>query len=192
MNNYLSSIGLIYHGKTEVKHFSRLIYEDIGLDRIKNEVTKDLSKFKVAPHYGCHYLKPKSIYKGFDEPDNPHTLHQLISATGASPIEYETLLHCCGGKTYPHSPDLSLTIAGTKFKNLHNKEVDCIVLQCSRCYLMYGARQQNISEKLGQQFNLPIILYPQLLGLALGGDPIADLGFNLNAPSPFKFLDNCL
>ena len=114
VNAHLSIIGLTYHGKTEVKHFSRLIYEEIGLERIKNEVIQDLSKFTVAPHYGCHYLKPKTIYKGFDEPDNLHTLHQLISATGATPIEYETLLHCCGGKTYPHYPDLSLTIAGSK------------------------------------------------------------------------------
>jgi heterodisulfide reductase subunit B len=54
---------------------------------------------------------------------------------------------------------------------------------------MHGAQQKNVSEKLGKQYNIPVLLYPQLLGLALGGDSIADLGFNLNLPSTDKLLE---
>jgi len=188
VNEKLSTIGLQYQGSTKVKHFSRVIYEYIGIDGLKKAIKKDLSKFVLAPHYGCHYLKPKAIHEGFDEPENPHTLHQLISATGARPISYENLLLCCGGKTFPNSQDLSHSLIGIKLQNLHSRKVDGLILQCQSCYLMYGVQQKKVSEKLGRQYNIPALLYPQLLGLALGADPGNDLGLHLNLPFPKKFL----
>lgn len=191
INGKLTAVGLVYQGKNTVRHFSRVIYEDIGPDRLKNMVTRDLSKLKTAPHYGCHYLRPKTVYDGFDEPENPKTLHQLIAATGASIIEYETLLLCCGGKTFPNSPDVAFSLAGLKLENLIDKGVDFITLHCNTCYVMYGLNQNNIAKKLGHPpYNLPVLLYPQLLGLALGADPIANLGLHLNVPLPAKLLES--
>lgn len=180
INKQLSLIGLEYNGRTKVKHISRVIYEDVGLDRIEKAVKRDLSKLRVAPHYGCHYLKPKSAFEGFDEPDNPKTLHHLISATGAAPIQYETLLHCCGGKTFPVSPDIAHLLIEKKLDNLQTMGIDAMIVQCQTCYLMYEGQQQKVAEKFNTQYNIPVLLYPQLLGLAMGGDPATDLGFDLN------------
>lgn len=180
VNKQLSLIGLEYNGRISVKHISRVIYEDVGLDRIERAVKRDLSKLRVAPHYGCHYLKPKSAFEGFDEPDNPVTLHRLISATGATPIQYETLLHCCGGKTFPVSPDIAHLLIQKKLDNLQTKGIDAMIVQCQTCYLMYDDQQQKVAEKFNTQYNIPVLLYPQLLGLAMGGDPVTDLGFDLN------------
>jgi len=188
VNKKLSKIGLEYHGKTKVKHISRVIYEDVGLDEIRKEVKRDLSKLRAAPHYGCHSLKPRSISEGFDEPDNPKTLHQLISATSATPVGYETLDLCCGGKAFPVSKDLAYSLIAKKLDNLENKGVDCMVLQCQTCYFMYTGQQKEVSRKFGKQYNMPALLYPQLLGLAMGADPVADLGLNLNVPSVDKVL----
>jgi len=189
INRKLSVIGLSYQGKCKVKHFSRVLYEDIGPDSLKAQVTRDLSNLKTSPHYGCHYLKPKAVYDGFDEPDKPKTLHQLILATGATLVEYETLLLCCGGKTLPNSQDIAFSLAGVKLENLLNKGVDFLTLQCNTCYVMYGLNQPSIAKKLGRPYNIPVLLYPQLLGLALGADPIADLGLHINIPFPGKLLE---
>lgn len=189
VNRELSKIGLEYHGKTKVKHISRVIYEDIGLDGIRKASKRNLSKLRAAPHYGCHSLKPRPVSEGFDEPDNPKSLHQLISATGATPVDYETLDLCCGGKTFPVSKDLTYSLIAKKLDNLQNKRVDCMVLQCQTCYYMYGGQQKEVSQKFGKQCNMPALLYPQLLGLAIGADPAADLGLNLNVPSVDGLLD---
>ena len=190
VNKQLSMIGLEYNGSTKVKHISRVIYEDIGLNEIKKAAKRDLSKLRVAPHYGCHSLKPGSISEGFDEPDNPKTLHQLIWAAGSTPVDYETLDYCCGGKAFPVSEDLAHSLVTKKLDNLQDKkEVDCMVLQCQTCYLMYGAQQEKVSGKFNKQYNIPVLLYPQLLGLAMGADPVADLGLNLNVPSVDGLLD---
>jgi heterodisulfide reductase subunit B len=189
VNRELSKIGLGYHGKTKVKHMSRVIYEDIGLDGIRKALKRDLLKLRAAPHYGCHSLKPRSVSEGFDEPDNPKSLHKLISATGATPVDYETLDLCCGGKAFPVSKDLAYSLIAKKLDNLQNKRVDCMVLQCQTCYYMYAGQQKEVSKKFGKQYNMPALLYPQLLGLAIGADPVADLGLNLNVPSVDGLLD---
>ncbi|MDP8233911.1 MAG: CoB--CoM heterodisulfide reductase iron-sulfur subunit B family protein [Candidatus Saelkia tenebricola] len=189
VNEKLGEFGLEYKGRTKVKHISRVLYEDVGIERIKEEVKKDLSGFCVAPHYGCHYLKPKSAFEGFEEPDNPRSLHQLISAIGAQPVNYEALDLCCGGKVFPVSEDLADSLVQKKLDSLKNKRIDAMVLQCQTCYLMYSDRQKEINKKSGKQYNLPIILYPQLLGVALGADPVKNLGFNLHTVSVDKVLE---
>jgi len=188
VNEKLRDVGLEYKGKVNVRHISRVLYEDIGAERIKQETKRDLSDFRAAPHYGCHYLRPKSAFEGFEEPDNPKTLHQLISACGAYPVEYETLNLCCGGKVFPVSEDLVHSLVQKKFDNLKNKKIDAMVLQCQTCYLMYSDRQNEVNKKYGKKYNFPVILYPQFLGLALGADPVTDLGLNLHRVSVDKVL----
>jgi heterodisulfide reductase subunit B len=183
VNSKLRTIGLEYTGKTRVKHISRVLYEDVGVDRIKKEIKKDLSKLRVAPHYGCHYLKPESAFERFDDPDNPKTLHQLISATGAFPVQYETLPLCCGGKSFPISEEPALSLVQKKLENIKAKKIDYMVVQCQTCYLMYSNQQKIINERFKKKFKIPVLLYPQLLGLALGGDPKKDLGLDLNSIS---------
>jgi heterodisulfide reductase subunit B len=183
VNRKLQSISLEYSGRTRVKHISRILYGDIGLDRMKKEVKRDLSKLRVAPHYGCHTLKPESAFDGFDDPDNPKTLHQLILAAGAFPVRYETLNLCCGGKSFPVSKKPAFSLVQNKLDNLINKKIDCLVVQCQTCYLMYSDQQKVINKQFKKQYNMPVLLYPQLLGMALGGDPKDDLGLDLNAIS---------
>ena len=192
VNEKLRDVGLEYKGKTKVRHISRVLYEEVGTERITRETKKDLSALRIAPHYGCHYLKPKSAFAGFEEPDNPKTLHELISAVGARPVKYETLGLCCGGKVSPVSEDLSRALARKKPDDLSNKEIDAMVLQCQTCYLMYSDQQKEINEEYAKQYHLPVLLYPQLLGLALGADPVKDLGLNLHSISPEKILSKVI
>jgi heterodisulfide reductase subunit B len=183
VNSRLRAIGLEYTGKTRVKHISRVLYEEVGVDIIKRKIKRDLSNLRVAPHYGCHYLKPESAFERFEDPDNPKTLHQLISATGAFPVQYETLPLCCGGKSFPVSEEPALSLVQKKLENIKGKKIDCMVVQCQTCYLMYSDQQKIINERFKKKYKIPVLLYPQLLGVALGGDPKKDLGLDLNSIS---------
>jgi heterodisulfide reductase subunit B2 len=188
VNETLRGIALEYKGEVKVRHISRVLYEDVGVERIKREIKKDLSALRIAPHYGCHYLRPKSVFGDFEEPDNPRTLHELISALGARPVEYETLGLCCGGKVSPVSEDLSRALARKKLDDLADKEIDAMVLQCQTCYLTYSDQQKELNRKYDKKYNLAVILYPQLLGLALGADTVKDLGFDLHMVTVDKVL----
>ncbi|HDT14077.1 MAG TPA: hypothetical protein ENO03_06940 [Candidatus Aminicenantes bacterium] len=181
INEALALVGLEYKGRARVRHLSRVLYEDIGPERIRAGVRRDLSALRLAPHYGCHSLKPKSVFEGSDDPDDPRTLHELIAAAGARPLPYATLPLCCGGKSFPVSPEPALSLVRKKLDDLIGRRADGLVVQCQTCYLMYSGQQKAVRERFGDRPLVPVLLYPQLLGLAMGGDPVDDLGLDLSA-----------
>ena len=178
-NRTLGRIQREYRGNVKVRHLSRLLYEDVGVERIRDAVTRELSMLRIAPHYGCHYLKPSSIYDGFDDPEGPISLDRLIEATGAIPVDYEDEKQCCGGSILAVDEDTALAIAGRKLDHIQAAEADAMCLVCPFCAVMYDDNQRVIDARSETSHNLPVLYYPQLLGLALGIES-KELGFNMN------------
>ncbi|MDI6821943.1 MAG: CoB--CoM heterodisulfide reductase iron-sulfur subunit B family protein [Actinomycetota bacterium] len=168
-----------YRDSVEVKHFARILYEDIGIEQIKSSVKKNLKSIKFAPHYGCHYLKPSEIYGNFDDPENPKSLDELIKVTGAEVIDYEDKKLCCGGAILGVDEDISLTMAKKKLDHVSDRGADAISLICPFCSIMYDDNQRKIESQFGVSYNLPVLYYPQVLGLALGFDS-NELGLQMN------------
>jgi len=188
VNDRLRALDLAYEGGVRVRHFSHVLYEEIEGAGRALELARDLSGIRIAPHYGCHTLRPEAILDGPDDPDAPFTLHRLIALTGAEPVDYETLTLCCGGKAFPVAKDISFALVRKKLQNLTEREVDALVVQCPTCYLMYGTMQDEVNKKYGTQYRIGTLLYPQLLGLALGADPETDLALDLNETSLDRLL----
>jgi heterodisulfide reductase subunit B len=165
-----------------VRHFARILYEDVGLEKIRQSVRRDLSALRIAPHYGCHYLKPREIYDSFDDPENPSSLDSLIEAAGARPAEYENMNLCCGAGILSMDPTISFAMARQKLDSVKAAGTDAICLLCPFCSVMYDDNQPTVESKYGQSYKLPVLYYPQLLGLALGIDA-KELGLNINRVS---------
>jgi heterodisulfide reductase subunit B len=187
INNELSVLGKKYEGKIKVKHFTRILYEDVGLDKIRENLKVDLSKFSFAPHYGCHYLKPSEIYESFDDIENPKTLDELIEVTGAKSVLYEDKKRCCGGGILGINEMTALKVAKDKLDYIKSAKADAICLICPFCSIMYEGSQKKIEKQFETEYNLPVLYYPQILGLALGISP-EDLGFNINRIRPKEML----
>ena len=187
--------GRRYAGTVTVRHYARILYEEIGPDRLRQMVDRaqetglgmDLSSFGFAVHYGCHYLKPAHIYDGFDDPENPHTLGDLIEATGAQQVPYEEETECCGGGILAMDQETALSIAKDKLDHVHATEADGLVLICPFCDIMYEINQRSIERQFGVTYRLPVLYYPQLLGLALGFTP-DEMGFRLNRVKARKLI----
>jgi heterodisulfide reductase subunit B len=172
MNDQLAEVsGRRYGGTVTVRHYARILYEEIGPERLGEMVTADLSSFGFAVHYGCHFLKPAHIYDGFDDPENPHTLGDLVTATGARLVPYEEEDGCCGGGILAIDQDTALAIAKDKLDHVHLADADGLVVVCPFCDIMYEINQRSIERRFGTNYRLPVLYYPQLLGLALGFTP---------------------
>ena len=183
VNEKLSVVGAEYNGDVTVKHFARILYEDVGLDRLRNEVKRDLTDLKVACHYGCHYLKPSEIYEGFDDHEFPRTLDELVAVTGAKPVEYQNKMRCCGGSVLAIDEELCLSIAHEKLNDMKAAGANCATLVCPFCSIMYDDNQRKIESTFDISYNLPVLFYPQILALAMGFDP-RDVGLNMNRVKP--------
>ena len=179
INGDLSVTGRKYQGKIRVKHFVRILHEDVSLEKIKEMIKRPLSEFNFTPHYGCHYLKPSEVYGRFDNPENPHTLDELIQLTGAKSIPYEDKNQCCGGGVLGVDEATALKIAALKLDHVKATGADALVLICPFCNIMYEGNQKKIERQSSSEFNLPVLYYPQVLGLALG-IPQDELGFRMN------------
>ena len=183
----LAEVGVEYKGGVTVKHFARLLYEDVGLDRLKGEVKRDLSDFRVACHYGCHYLKPSEIYEGFDNHEFPTTLDELVDAIGARSVDYQNKMRCCGGSVLAVDEELCLSVTHGKLDDIKNAGANCITLVCPFCSIMYDDSQRKIESMFDDSYSLPVLFYPQLLGLAMGFDP-REIGLNMNRVKPAELI----
>jgi heterodisulfide reductase subunit B len=179
INGRLSRVGLSYEGGVKVKHYARILYEEVGIDRIREEVCVEMKGFRFAPHFGCHYLKPSEIYEGFDSAEVPQTLHSLIAALGAESIDYLTNKLCCGGAVLAADEKTAFGMAVEKLDELGKKGADAMVLICPFCSVMYDGNQKKIEAAFESSYGLPVLYLPQLIGLAMGLNS-KELGLNLN------------
>lgn len=188
VNEKLKKIGKEYKGTIEVNHFARILYEKVGIDKIKEKIVKPLTGIKIASHYGCHYFKPTKVYDRRDDPEVPTTLDKLVEATGAEPIDYNTKLCCCGGPIIGSDENLSMSLANNKLKDVANTDAHALNLVCPFCEIMYGMNQGKMKAQFEESYTVPTIFYPQLLGLAMGYS-LKDLGMQLNRVKPVEIMD---
>lgn len=183
-----ATTGHRYNGTIRVRHFARVLYEEIGLDRIRQAVTVNLSGLRLAAHYGCHYLKPTEAHDRFDDPENPCSLDRLIEALGATSIYYEGREQCCGGGILGADEKTALALPHLKLERITAAGADAMVIVCPFCDIMYEMQQRRIEKLYETRYNLPVLFYPQLLGLAMGLSA-DEVGLPLNRVKSRKLLE---
>lgn len=179
INEHLSKVGLKYETGVKVRHFARVLYEQIGLEELKKHFTKSLEGLRMASHYGCHYIKPSEIYDNFDQVEDPHTLDEMIALTGATVVDYANSKRCCGGPVLPVDEKIALAVAKEKLDDIVDAGADAINLVCPFCSVMYDSNQKGIESEFETTYNLPVLYLTQILGMAMGFDR-KELGLNLN------------
>jgi len=189
INTTLKKEGLEYNKGIEIRHLLSVLYHDVGIDTIKEKITRPYKDLKIATHYGCHALRPSEITQ-FDDPVNPTLFDNLVESTGAESINWEKRLDCCGAPLTGVNDDLSMDLTQKKLANAKQSGADFLCDACSYCHIQFDTVQGMINNTTGNNNLLPPFLYPQLLGLSLGidGDTLG-LGENkIDITSVEKFL----
>jgi len=168
INEMLSTIGRKFNGSIKVKHVGEVLYRDVGLDTIRSCVKRRLS-VKIAAHYGCHIMKPTDL-REWNTIERPTFLDEMIEATGASSVPYRNRMMCCGagGGLRSGILDVALDMLREKLENMKQAGAECIVDICPFCHLQFDAGQIQLEQKLKAVYNIPVVYYTQLLGLAMG------------------------
>ena len=176
INKHLKEAGLEFKGTINAKHIMQVLTEDVGMDKIKKAVVKPLTMVKVAEHNGCHILRPKE-YIGFDDPEDPQTLKTLIEATGATCLDYLDETECCGAPSVGVNDKIALQLARDKLNHIKKVEAQALITICPFCHIMYDTNELRIEKMFNEVYGIPVLHYPQLLGLAMGMSP-EELAFN--------------
>ena len=168
LNFYLDKIDLKLQGTNQVYNFVEYLFK-FSREAIKNKLKFPLTGLKVAVHYGCHFLRPSNKLQ-LDDPLQPTIFDDLIRDLGAQSIEYDLKIECCGGSLErAGKSSIALEIIKMKLTSILERKVDCIVVCCPQCYIQFDHQQREL-EKLGFEFNIPVLYYSELLCIALGND----------------------
>ena len=159
----------------QVKHLVEILIHEVGIDKIKSKVKHPLTGLKVAVHYGCHYLRPSESHQ-IENPNRPMFIDDIVEACGATTVEYDEKLSCCGagGGVRSHVKELADALTEDKIKSITQARADVIVTGCPFCLLQFDTAQSALPG-----VNIPAIHLSSLLALALGADPLF-LGFDLH------------
>jgi heterodisulfide reductase subunit B len=163
----LAEANLKYDGGVVTKHFLQAIIEDMGTEKIKANVKRLLTGLRVAPYYGCQIARPYGIEK---DHDNPTMMDDLLVALGATPTYYPMKTTCCGGSLMGTRENVALRLCRNLLLCAQQDNAQCIAVTCPLCQLNLDAYQASINRTYGTNFNLPIVYFTQLMGLAFAKD----------------------
>jgi heterodisulfide reductase subunit B len=169
----LKNNGCEYKGGTHVIHPLEILVHDLGMDSIKEKVTRPLKGLKVASYYGCQLVRP---YTDFDHPDVPVHLDHVMEALGATAVDYSAKTKCCGGSLTGTITEVGRRLNYILLKEAKRKGADVIVTICPLCQFNLELMQPGIEKEYKEKFEIPILYFTQLMGIAFGL-PKEDLGF---------------
>jgi len=175
VNTALEAGGLHYQpGSVSIHHLLEIIVQDVGLEVIEEKVQKPLFELKVAPYYGCLIPRPSDM-DSFDDPEQPTSMDTLLTALGATVVDYPLKAQCCGGHMTQISEKTALELIRRLLKNADDNGADIISTVCPMCQLNLDAYQSAVNSHFGTKYKIPIVYFTQLMGLAFGV-PENDIG----------------
>ncbi len=163
-------IDMELQGNSETLSILDVLVNKIGVDAIAAKVTNPLTTMKAASYYGCLLVRPVE-HTGFDDPEDPQTMDQIMKALGAEPVEWSHKTECCGAALVTSRPDVGMTMLYRVLKDAKESGAECLVTACPLCMLNLDMRQAAVEKQFGEKFQLPIYYITELLALACGDEP---------------------
>lgn len=188
VNEDLARIGRHYRGEADIVHLLDVLFQDIGPGEVRNRLKYPMTGMKIAVHYGCHLLRPSGDLL-FDDPFWPTKFDQLVEALGADSVPYSSKMECCGNLLLrAGEEETAQSMCRAKLLDMIDEGADALTLVCPSCMMQYD-NMQFLLQRAGEELGLPVLYYPELLGLALGLEP-ADLGLERHRVAVAPFLES--
>lgn len=150
-----------YTGESKVLSLIEAITNYVGLANIGPMVKNPLKGLKLVCYYGCLLVRPVEV-TGFEQPENPMILDDMVTVLGAEARPWSYKTDCCGaGLSMPRS-DVSTGLVSKLVTMAAEAGAEAIVTTCPLC-------QTNLEMRRKPDDNdLPVFYFTELIGLALG------------------------
>ncbi|UCC16142.1 MAG: CoB--CoM heterodisulfide reductase iron-sulfur subunit B family protein [Dehalococcoidales bacterium] len=160
-------IGLSLNLSQKSHHVLEILYQDIGIDTIREKVVRPLDGLKVAPYYGCVLVRPPEV-TSFDNPENPVAMDEIMEALGADIVDWSYKVDCCGGSLSIVVPEIVQKLSGKIIQGAREAGADMIVTACGICQLNLDMRQ----PKEPDTEPVPALYFSELMAHAFGSQGI--------------------
>ena len=157
------------HNAVELLHdASTIIEEKVAATLAPNP----LEGVKLAAYYGCLLVRPFEVC-GYDDPEQPTSMDDVIKACGADDVDWDMKVECCGGAFSVSRTASVLRLGRAIIENARSHGAEAIIVACPLCHSNLDLRQKAMAQR-GEE-PMPILFVTQMVGLALGLAPM-DLG----------------
>lgn len=165
VDRILGEVGLRYDITVRVRHPLDVLVNDVGVDAIARAAKRSLGGVFFAPYYGCQIVRPE---RGFDDPENPSQMDVLFEKLGAKAVDFPMKTRCCGGMLMTTFPEVALQLVKELLECAVENGAQCVITTCPMCQINLEAYQKRVNKKFGTTFDIPLLFFTQLLGVALG------------------------
>jgi heterodisulfide reductase subunit B len=149
-----------YEGEARPRHLLEVISRDVDKETLEEKVSKPLEGLKVASYYGCVLVRPPEL-TGWDDPEHPVTMDQLMDVLGAEPIDWSYKVDCCGASMTLSRGEIVTELSTKIVEGAIEAGADCVVSVCGMCEINLDTRQA--AEK-----KVPVFYLTELMALAMG------------------------
>jgi heterodisulfide reductase subunit B len=174
INEALAAAGYHYEGRARVRHLLDVYINDVPEDVLRGKVVRDLGMVKLAPYYGCQIVRPKNE---FDDYEQPTKFDDYLKLLGAQVAYYPVKTKCCAGTFITTQPEVAARMIGLLLKAAKDHGADALVACCPLCQFNLDNFQKEAGDYYGEKFEIPVLYFTQVVGLALGVPP-AELGLD--------------
>jgi heterodisulfide reductase subunit B len=178
-------IGVEYRGSINVISLLQAVHS-LGTEQIAKNVKTGLSGLKVACYYGCLLLRPPATI-GFDDPENPTSMDQIVTALGAEAIDWPYKHECCGAGLSISRSDVVVKLTHDILSMAKRAGANCLVTACPLCQTNLDSRQSQVESAYNEQYGMPVFYLTQLMGIAFGLSK-GSLGLNKHMVDPMPVL----
>ncbi|MEI6846609.1 MAG: heterodisulfide reductase-related iron-sulfur binding cluster [Chlorobiaceae bacterium] len=164
-----SITGIEPTGKSQFIGVTQLL-EAMDPEEIKKRVKKPLTGLNLACYYGCLLVRPMEDMN-FDDPENPGKMEAIISALGASPVNWAFKIECCGGGLTLAQQGLVEDLTHKIAKNAAANGAEAFVVACPLCQANLDMRQESMIKRFGDVKPMPVYYISELVAIACGATP---------------------
>lgn len=156
-----------YQGNVTIRYALDFFCNEEIMEEVKKKRVKPLSGLKVACYYGCLTVRPPKV-TGIREYENPRHMDRLMKLLGADPVPWSYKTDCCGASLVMTRTDIVRKLNDRLLSMAMEAEADCLVTGCPMCQANLDTRQEELEKETGKKYNLPVLYFTELMGLALG------------------------
>ena len=158
--------GLGYKGS--IRPLNILEFLSKHADILRNKTVKPFAH-EVACYYGCLLVRPPKVTR-FDRSEDPRSMDALMSAIGATPVEWAFKVECCGAGHSITRTDLVGKLSYRIIDNAVRHGAQAIIAACPMCHSNLDMRRSFINRAAGKKYSIPVLFITQAVGLAVGID----------------------
>lgn len=180
-------IEMEYSDDFHLRHYLEILRDEIGFDRVKEQVKRDLKGLKVAPFYGCMLLRPFEEMQ-FDDKENPVIFEDFLRSIGCDSVDFPYKIECCGSFQSVGAPDVATECGYSILTSAMRNGAEAVVTTCPLCQFNLDTKQREMKEKYSDFQGIPVLYFSQLMGLSFDL-PRETLDFARNDVDPLPLLE---